>query len=61
MLDGNAMVTVGEKSWAVSEGDVVVIPGNVPQKIQNIGTADLIFLAICTPRFKEQNYQDLQP
>lgn len=59
MLDGQAIVTVGTESWPISKGDVVVIPENVPQKIENCGAKDLIFLAICTPRFKELNYREL--
>lgn len=60
MLEGQAVVTVGNESWPISKGDVVVIPPNTPQKIENCGAKDLIFLAICTPRFKEQNYRELQ-
>ena len=60
LLDGEAVVTVGDEQRSVGPGDVVVIPENIPQRIKNCGNKDLIFLAICTPRFKEQNYQDLQ-
>lgn len=60
MLQGQAIVTVGDKSWPISKGDVVVIPAGVEQKIENCGAKDILFLAICSPRFKEQNYQDLE-
>ncbi len=60
MLQGQAVVTVAEKSWPVSKGDVVVIAPDVPQKIENCGAKDLVFLAICTPRFRERNYRALQ-
>ncbi len=43
----------------VSVGDVVIIPPQCPQKITNTGTQDLIFLAICTPRFIESAYQEI--
>lgn len=59
ILAGAAEVVVGLASWVVEKGDVVVIPAGVPQKITNLGQQDLLFLAICTPRFKEQNYQEL--
>ena len=59
ILSGSGEVTVGQKSWAVSEGDVVVIEAEQPQKINNTGDADLIFLAICTPRFRPSNYVSL--
>jgi len=58
MLGGEAMVTVGEKRWKVSMSDVVVIPPDTPQKIENLQQEDLIFLAICTPRFEEKNYRE---
>lgn len=58
MLDGAAMVTVGENRWQVSQGDVVVIEPGVAQKIENQAQEDLIFLAICTPRFVVGNYRE---
>jgi mannose-6-phosphate isomerase-like protein (cupin superfamily) len=59
ILEGKGLVTVGElPETIVSTGDVVIIPKNCPQAIQNIGNVDLIFLAICTPRFKTENYYD---
>lgn len=61
MLEGQAIVTVGSDSWPISKGDVVVIPPDVPQRIENCGAKDILFLAICTPRFKEQNYRELHP
>lgn len=45
-------------STAVKAGDVVVIPAAEPQAIENTGSTDLIFLAICSPRFSEENYSD---
>ena len=40
-------------------GDVVLIPPSCPQRITNTGSGDLIFLAICTPRFKQDAYEDI--
>lgn len=45
----------------VGAGDVVIIPANCPQRIANIGPDDLRFLAICTPRFTPQAYEDIDP
>ena len=59
MLEGTAVVTVGSKSWPVEEGDVVIIQPDEPQKIENTSHADLVFLAICTPRFEERNYNEV--
>ena len=46
------------KAVRVGAGDVVVIPADEPQSIKNTSSSDLIFLAICSPRFKESNYRD---
>lgn len=61
ILSGQGQVTVGNDSWRVATGDVVHIPPAMPQQITNSGTADLIFLAICSPRFREEDYQELVP
>jgi mannose-6-phosphate isomerase-like protein (cupin superfamily) len=42
----------------VSTGDVVIIPPQSRQRISNTGEADLVFLAICSPRFTEDAYVD---
>lgn len=46
---------------AVGPGDVVVIPPACRQRITNDGHEDLIFLAICTPRFRFEAYADIDP
>lgn len=60
ILSGQAIVTVAGKSWSVSVGDIVTIEPEQPQKISNQLNQDLLFLAICTPRFQEPNYRDLE-
>ena len=60
ILSGHGHVTVGEKSWSVKKGDVVTIQPDEAQRIHNSGNEDLVFLAICTPRFVEQNYYELE-
>ena len=44
----------------VSAGDVVLIPAGCAQRIGNTGDDELVFLAICSPRFQPQCYQDLE-
>jgi hypothetical protein len=39
---------------------VVVIPPSCPQRITNIGEHDLVFLAICSPRFRPEAYEDME-
>ena len=59
ILNGNGLVSINDQLTHVSEGDVVTIQAEESQKIRNEETRDLIFLAICTPRFKVENYQQL--
>jgi oxalate decarboxylase/phosphoglucose isomerase-like protein (cupin superfamily) len=63
ILQGEGEVILGNSptnslTQQVSPNDVVIIPENHPQAISNIGDTDLIFLAICTPRFSEKNYSE---
>ena len=60
ILSGEAEVTVDAKSWTVGVGDVVNIAPNQTQKIENRTNQDLVFLAVCTPRFVIENYYDLE-
>ncbi len=57
ILAGTGLVEVGDAApRAVTVGDVVLIAPMERQRITNTGTDDLIFLAICTPRFDVNNY-----
>lgn len=61
ILSGTGLVEVGElPAEQVTAGDVVVIPPMCPQRISNTGNDDLVFLAICSPRFSEDCYQDIE-
>ena len=58
ILSGTGVVEIGDaQPTAVTAGDVVIIQPLQRQRISNDGQADLIFLAICTPRFEPGNYQ----
>lgn len=60
ILEGTGVVGIGQDPPAtVRPLDVVMIPPDARQRITNTGQTDLIFLAICTPRFKEDAYVDL--
>ncbi len=41
--------------------DVVLIKAGSSQRITNTGDDDLIFLCVCTPRFKPEQYINLEP
>ena len=60
ILEGRGRVEVGDLApQDVGPGDVVLIPPSARQRIANIGKGDLVFLAICTPRFRNEAYEDL--
>ncbi len=62
ILAGRGCVEVGElPPTEVGPGDVVLIPPGVRQRIRTVGETDLVFLAICTPRFRREAYRDLEP
>lgn len=61
IIKGIGIVEVGDlPPTDVGAGDIVIIPPKCPQRITNTGTEDLIFLAICTPRFLNEAYEDLE-
>ncbi|MDM8546657.1 cupin domain-containing protein [Candidatus Venteria ishoeyi] len=61
ILEGEGLVEVGTMpAQAVSAGDVVIIPAQCQQRIRNMGQQDLIFLAMCTPRFLPEVYENLE-
>lgn len=63
------VIVAGEGTVQIGDGgpipvrafDVVKIPPNVSQRITNTGTDDLVFLCICTPPFRREQYVDLEP
>ena len=57
IVSGSGCVEIGDLTpTAVSPGDVVRIPANTPQRISNIGNDDLVFYAVCNPRFVQSAY-----
>lgn len=60
IVEGRGRVEVGKMTpQEVKAGDVVIIPPMCRQRITNIGSEDLVFLAICTPRFSNDVYEDI--
>jgi mannose-6-phosphate isomerase-like protein (cupin superfamily) len=60
MIEGSGLVEIGDlPAQFVETGDVVLIPPGCRQRITNTGAQDLIFLAICTPRFRWDAYKDV--
>ncbi len=60
ILSGKGQMEIGKlPPKEVSAGDIVLIPSMEPQRITNTGPDDLVFLAICTPRFSIDAYEDI--
>ena len=61
IVSGQGQVEVGDlPPTSVASGDVVHIPAGVAQRIANTGNVQLIFYALCTPRFEASNYVNLE-
>ena len=61
IVSGRGHVEIGAlPPHEVSAGDIVLIPPLCRQRITNVGSEDLIFIAICTPRFSDSVYEDLE-
>jgi mannose-6-phosphate isomerase-like protein (cupin superfamily) len=61
IVSGTGCVEVGDlPPREVTPGDVVLIPPMCAQRITNTGKNDLIFLVICTPRYSQKSYEDLE-
>lgn len=62
VISGTGVAEVGALApQRVQPGDVVRIPPGVRQRITNTGSDDLVFYAICTPRFRSDSYRSLEP
>lgn len=60
ILQGEGRAEIGHlPPRTVRPGDVVLIPPGCPQRIANMGGTDLLFLAICSPRFRPAAYEDI--
>ncbi len=61
IVNGRGRVEVGKLSpKEVKPGDIVLIPPMCRQRITNTGSEDLVFIAICTPRFSNDVYKDIE-
>lgn len=61
ILSGKGMVFLDDMDgFEVVEGDTIVIRPRQHQSIKNIGLEDLVFLCICTPRFKLDKYTEVK-
>jgi len=60
IIQGKGLVEIaGLEPQEVAAGDVVIIPAGCAQRMDNVGSEDLLFLALCTPRFQPESYVEL--
>jgi mannose-6-phosphate isomerase-like protein (cupin superfamily) len=60
VVSGRGRVEVGELgAREIGPGDVVLIPAGVRQRVACVGEADLVFFAVCTPRFRVEAYEEM--
>ena len=60
IISGSGRVEIeGLEPADVAQFDVVIIPKGATQRISNTSDTDLVFLAICTPRFEQGRYEHL--
>jgi len=61
ILQGTGIADIeNQDSRHLQTGDVLIIPPAHAQRITNTGSQDLIFMAVCTPRFVPENYSDTE-
>jgi mannose-6-phosphate isomerase-like protein (cupin superfamily) len=60
IVSGSGVMEVGGETAAVGPGDRVIVPAGVPQRVSNTGAGDLVFWCLCTPRFRQEAYRDLE-
>ena len=60
ILSGQGEVEIaGKIIGTMHPGDLLRIPANTLQRITNTGHEDLVFLAICSPRFEAGRYEEV--
>lgn len=61
ILSGRGRADVGDLGpQDVEPGDVVLIPAGCRQRITCTSAETLVFLAICSPRFRPEAYEDIE-
>ena len=61
IVQGKGLMEVGQlPPQEVNPGDIVLIPPMCRQRITNTGPEDLVFLAVCTPRFVSDVYEEVE-
>lgn len=58
VVSGRGLAEVADSRFEVGPGDVVSIPPDTRQRITCTGDEELVFLALCTPRFRPECYRE---
>ncbi|MBT8115123.1 MAG: cupin domain-containing protein [Arenicella sp.] len=60
IISGYAQAEIAGEAKKLGPADVIVIAPGQAQRITNTTSEDLVFLAVCTPRFRLENYRQLE-
>ena len=60
ILQGKGIMYIDNETAEVKKGDIIYIPPNSIQRIENIEEKDLIFLCIVDPAWREENEEILE-
>ncbi|NHJ32739.1 MAG: cupin domain-containing protein [Asgard group archaeon] len=60
IMQGKGKITLDKEEKKLKKGDVIVIPENVEQKLENIGKETLKFLMIVNPPYDPKKEQILE-
>ncbi|MCB0707618.1 MAG: cupin domain-containing protein [Saprospiraceae bacterium] len=58
ILEGQGQMHIDQKTFGIRKGDVVYIPANAVQWVEQSGTDDLLFLCICKPGWTAEHYEN---
>ncbi|MAS43947.1 MAG: cupin [Rhodobacteraceae bacterium] len=61
VTDGAGEIELAGAWSPLAAGDAALIPAGTPQRARNPGPGDLVFLCLCTPRFRPEGYTPLDP
>lgn len=55
ITQGRGLMTLGDETLEVRQGDTICIPPLTPHKIKNMGTTDLKILCCCSPAYAHED------
>ena len=60
VIEGEGEMEVDGEQFQIANGDQVVIPPGVSQRVTSTSDIDLRFYCLCTPRFTPNSYKNLE-